>query len=580
MGRRFVRAVGALALGVGLVSCETPTTGPIPVATVIVAPNSLNLASGADTLLSASVLGPSGAPIPGREVAWAVADAAVATVSSVGLVEATVVLGPTPLFTIVTASSGGRSGQALVTVAPSPAVSLTLTPLQDALVDGDLIPISHVLRNAAGDSLTGRTIVWTSRDTMVARIFQNGRVQPVPFLGIDPREAVIVATVAGLRDSITVTVLPTAINEVIVRPGAVYLAPGWTKQLEAIARTSGGSEIRGLTASWEMLDPGAVDINATGRVEAATLGSGTVRATIGEFTGDASVTVNSCGAAPPGNFSLEVRYVGPAPSAAVQASFNCAVARLRGIIRTPLSSITFTNENISECVNGVTLNETVPGLLILASIGPIDGVGNILGRAGPCFLRSSNLLPIVGRMEFDEADLQQLADAGSLPTVVLHEMLHVIGIGTVWGEGFLGLVQIASGRPFFMGGLARTACLEENGGGSVCQFAVPIEDCLNLNQDCGVGTQNVHWKESTFGTELMTGFLQPGFNAFSAMTIQTLADLGYGVDPLQANDYTVPTASMIRMGQLLGAPGVTMPAPLRPTHLVDRDGTLTPIPWR
>jgi len=579
MGRQSMRVVGAFALGAGLVSCDTPTTGPIHVATVIIAPNAVSLASGADTLLTANVLGPSGAPIPGREVMWAASDANVVAVSSAGLVEARFVLGPTPLSTTVTASSGGRSGEAVITVAPSVAASIALSPLQDALVDGDLIRIPHVVRNEAGDSLFGRFIVWGSRDTTVARILQDGRVRPVPFLGIEPREAVIVATVSGLMDSITVTVLPTTITEVLVRPGAVYLAPGWTKQLEAIGRTSAGSEIRDLAASWQMLDPGAVTVDANGRLSASTLGSGTVRATIGEFTGDASVTVNDCGAAPPGEYALEVRYVGTAPNEAVQAAFRCAAERLRGIIRASLTPITFNNENISGCVSGVTLNETVPGLLILASVIPIDGVGNVLGRAGPCYLRSSNLLPIVGRMEFDSADLQQLADAGSLATVVLHEMLHVLGIGTVWGDGFLDLVAVTGGRPFFTGVRARAACIEENRGAGVCQVAVPIEDCLDLNQTCGAGTQDVHWKESTFGTELMTGFLQPGLNPFSAMTIQALADFGYGVDPLQANDYVVPSAAL-RMGHMHGAQGIAMPAPLRPTHLMDRDGRVTPIPWR
>ena len=64
---------------------------------------------------------------------------------------------------------------------------------------------------------------------------------------------------------------------------------------------------------------------------------------------------------------------------------------------------------------------------------PIDGAGGVLGSAGPCLIRDTGPTA-VGRMRFDTADLASLEGGGQLDEVVLHEMGHVIGIGSLWGE--------------------------------------------------------------------------------------------------------------------------------------------------
>jgi hypothetical protein len=63
---------------------------------------------------------------------------------------------------------------------------------------------------------------------------------------------------------------------------------------------------------------------------------------------------------------------------------------------------------------------------------------------------------------------------------------------------------------------------------------VPVE---NLG---GPGTRDAHWRETTFGNELMTGFLNPGSNPVSRLTIASLADLGYQVGFATAEPYSLP----------------------------------------
>ncbi len=72
-----------------------------------------------------------------------------------------------------------------------------------------------------------------------------------------------------------------------------------------------------------------------------------------------------------------------------------------------------------------------PGLDISASGQNIDGVGGILGQAGPTLgiFLPSYVYATDGVMEFDSADLLSMETAGNLFDVIVHEMAHVIGFG-------------------------------------------------------------------------------------------------------------------------------------------------------
>ena len=47
----------------------------------------------------------------------------------------------------------------------------------------------------------------------------------------------------------------------------------------------------------------------------------------------------------------------------------------------------------------------------------------------------------------------------------------------------------------------------------------------------GSGTREGHWREVTFGNELMTGFVGAAGNPLSRLTIACLEDMGYEVNP-------------------------------------------------
>ena len=169
-------------------------------------------------------------------------------------------------------------------------------------------------------------------------------------------------------------------------------------------------------------------------------------------------------------------------------------------------------------------------LTIDAAIHPIDGAGNILGEASPTAFRTDDSLPIKGSMEFDRADLQYLEGGGSLQDVILHEMGHTLGVGTVWD--LKGLISSTHNhKPRFTGANAEAAYKALFGAADTTGY-VPVQG------EGGDGTANAHWSESIFKEELMTGYAEEsGPMPISTITVAQFADLGYTVNMNAADDW-------------------------------------------
>jgi hypothetical protein len=177
----------------------------------------------------------------------------------------------------------------------------------------------------------------------------------------------------------------------------------------------------------------------------------------------------------------------------------------------------------------------VDDLYIDASATYIDGQYGILGQAGPTDWRSGSNLASAGIMEFDSADLALMASNGTLTSVILHEMGHVLGIGTLWElDGLVQQVSDASKptgidyRYIGTAALAEYRLLSNNASATYIQ----IESTQG-----GEGTIGGHWDESIFGSELMTGFISGATQGLSRMSLAALRDQGYTVDLGYADAY-------------------------------------------
>lgn len=245
-------------------------------------------------------------------------------------------------------------------------------------------------------------------------------------------------------------------------------------------------------------------------------GSGTANGT-GNYTisSSAGVNVDPPVDPPEGAFDIQIRFNG---DTRFLSAFEEAAARWEQVIVGDLPDFQSSRFGL------------IDDLMIDASAVAIDGPGRVLGRAGPDQLRPGSLLPVHGTMEFDTADLQSMVNNGTLVNVIIHEMGHVLGLGTLWDR--LGL---KSGNFNYIGENA----LEEYRvlSGNPSATFIPLENTG------GPGTAGGHWSEAVFSSELMTGFASGGME-MSRMTIASLEDMGYQVDYSSADDFSLGRQSL------------------------------------
>ena len=212
--------------------------------------------------------------------------------------------------------------------------------------------------------------------------------------------------------------------------------------------------------------------------------------------------------------------------------------------------------------------ESVDDLLLVLSVKEIDGPGGTLGSAGFCRSHDESLLPWMGAMRFDEADLRLVEEEGDLGELILHEIGHTLGIGTAWRQHellenptltwFLFTWLHSPGADAHFTGPLATAAFNEAGGDAYTDGGkVPVENCL------GRGSGDGHWRESYWsedlpdsrcrgGEALLGGELMSPLNTLgvpeplSKIAIQSLADLGYTVDVGEAESYSLPEPDAAR----------------------------------
>jgi hypothetical protein len=189
--------------------------------------------------------------------------------------------------------------------------------------------------------------------------------------------------------------------------------------------------------------------------------------------------------------------------------------------------------NIAKYVNArdiaTKLPKEVDDVYIAGSVVRIDGQGGILGMAGPTAIKvdsNGNVHALAGVMKFDEADVKNMINVGAWTNVILHEMGHVLGIGTLWTSNKLHSGSTPNDK--YKGRYAKQAWKDMG-----CSGPLPVET------DGGSGTAGGHWDEACLGGELMTGYVETGQSMpLSRLTIASLKDMGYGVNLNAADKFS------------------------------------------
>lgn len=348
------------------------------------------------------------------------------------------------------------------------------------------------------------------------------------------------------------------------------------------AVTAGGGSVTGASATTNangIAEVGGWTVNAGANALSATV--------VGSGIANNPLSFSATGASQ--QYHIQLRYI-TTPDPAYESAFTVAESRWELLIFGDVPNVAnFTLAAGTDC-GAVTIptavNEpSLDDIIIYVDLQPIDGQGNVVGSAGPCYVRSNSGIPLLGGMKFDTDDLDYLNTRGLLDELIVHEMGHVLGFGTLWSYSAIDLLRDPSdpadgGTPgadtYFEGTQARWS-FDRIGGATYTGAKVPVE---NDNASYGSGSLDSHWREAVFDTELMTPTLNggPGIdNLLSQVTAASMGDLGYTVNYAAAQSYALPGPAAVAAAE--SGPGIDLGNDIArgPIYLVDRAGRVVGV---
>ena len=221
-----------------------------------------------------------GNTLTGRQVTWSTGSAAIATVSTSG-----VVTGVSVGNTTVIATSEGKTGSATITVVPPPVATVTVSLNPTSVVAGGTSQATFVARDAANNVLTGRVVAWSSSNQAAATI--NATTGAIA--AVAAGTSTITATVEGRTGSAQLTV--TAVAALGTITGTVTAADGTTPIGDALVEVEGTSASSGRVVAARAPISTRSAANGTYTLQGVPAGPQVIVATRGAFQVRVNVTV-------------------------------------------------------------------------------------------------------------------------------------------------------------------------------------------------------------------------------------------------------------------------------------------------
>lgn len=263
--------------------------------------------------------------------------------------------------------------------APEPVANLEIPLAPPTLQPGDSVALHAVARGRDGGVLVGRSVAWSSADTLVASVSAGGVVR-----AREPGQTRIHAAAGGLGTWVNVTVAPHAVASISVVGGPPALTVGQALQLQAVLRAASGAVLEGRPVSWSTGDARVATVSPTGLVLAAGPGSTWIAAEAEGRSGQFLVSV----AAPPQEPARWV-VVSPNPAAVLVGSgillyadvFGATGAQVPGARIDGWRSEDPTIATVSS--TGVVRGVAPGTVRIWARSGPVEGMATVEVRPVP-----------------------------------------------------------------------------------------------------------------------------------------------------------------------------------------------------
>jgi trimeric autotransporter adhesin len=266
----------------GVAGTASLTVQAVPVASVEVSPSAATIFVGGTQALSAVARDAGGNILTGRTVSWSSNASGVASVNATTGVVTGVSAGPAT----ITATVEGVNGTAAITVQQVPVNSVVVTPASAGLHVTRTLQFSAEPRDAGGNPLAGRTVVWGSNDESVASVDVSGLVtaHAVGSTSIWARSE----GVDGVA-SVTVTLAPVA--SVVLAPAATTIEVDEQLSYGIEVRDIYGALVTGRTVTWMSSDENVATVDSGGVATGVAAGTATITATVEGESGDAVLTV-------------------------------------------------------------------------------------------------------------------------------------------------------------------------------------------------------------------------------------------------------------------------------------------------
>ena len=174
----------------------------------------------------------------------------------------------------------GPSGPATVT-------SVAVSPNTASIFTGGTQQFTATANDAGGNTLTGRTIAWSTSNASVATVNSASGLATALVAG----SATITATCEGRSAAATITVVIVPVATVSVTPASTNILIAARQQLTATTRDGNGNTVTGRLVTWSSADATKATVTPAGLVTAVAAGLTTITATSEGKLGAATITV-------------------------------------------------------------------------------------------------------------------------------------------------------------------------------------------------------------------------------------------------------------------------------------------------
>ena len=347
-------SVGTVSSSIAVAIVQVPVSSVVVIAKAALLP-------GDTTTATAIVRDSIGAPITGRQVAWATSNPMVATISQNGFINA---VGSGAA--IITAIVDGAQGFTTIQISANPIATIQVALSSNTLTTlGSSAIATATARDAVGSVLTGRSIAWTSSNPSVATVDANGVVTAVS-LGT----ATIVATGEGKQGSATVTVsqAPVAVVTLSLN-GAVLISQ--TTKINALLQDAQRNTLNNRQIVWASSNPAVVTVTQAGLATGVSTGTAVITAVSEGITGSINISLpQTVGVLASVTLSSPQTVLQPQQ----QSTATAVLKDVNNIVTTGIVSWTSSNPSVASVTsNGVVTALSSGSTTITATSGVISG---------------------------------------------------------------------------------------------------------------------------------------------------------------------------------------------------------------